>query len=184
MSAKKTSVSAIFLLFFASFLNSQSLVDVAKKEKERRAKWKGKKSIVVTNDTLQKKKIEPALSYKSVASPHVETLSRSELPDKRALDKIPDQVPAIKQSSRFDDVKALEDRWREAKEIVALTILKMNALQQEYHSMDDMTPRSLIQQKIADTYLKLQKAQKDAEKAKQAWDEARKKNKKKINENR
>jgi len=54
----------------------------------------------------------------------------------------------------------------------------MNALQQEYYSMDDMTPRSHIQQQTSDTYLKLQKAQKDKEQAKKDLDEARKKNKK------
>ena len=184
MSTKKTAVSAILLLFLSGFLTSQNLVDVAKKEKERRAKWKGKKSVIVTNDTLRKRKIEPALSYKSVKSPYEETLAVSDMPDNRVLETIPSQVPMINRSPQFHDVKALEDRWREAKEIVALYILKMNALQQEYHSMGDMTPRSLIQQKIADTYLKLQKAQKDAEKAKQDLDEARKNNKKKTSGNR
>ncbi|UCE39967.1 MAG: hypothetical protein JSV17_10825 [Candidatus Aminicenantes bacterium] len=178
MSTKKVTFSAIFLLLFACFLSSQSLVEVAKKEKERRAKRKGKKSIVVTNKTLHKKKIEPALSYKSIKYPHEEILSISDLPEKRSLDNIPSRVSLVKSSSLFADIKVLEDRWIEAKEKVALYTLKMNALQQEYYSMDDMTPRSLIQQQISDTYLKFQNAQKDVNHAKKDLDEAQKKNKK------
>ncbi len=70
---------------------------------------------------------------------------------------------------------ATEDRLLKAKEEVALYTLKMNVLRQEYFSMDNMTSRSHIQQQISDTYLKLQKALRHVDLAKQDLDEARKK---------
>jgi aspartate oxidase len=61
---------------------------------------------------------------------------------------------------------------------VALLTLKMNALWQEFYSMDDMTPRDHIQRQISETYLKLQKAQIDAEQAKKEMEEAHRKSRK------
>jgi hypothetical protein len=178
MSTRKITSSILLLFSFACFLSSQSLVEAAKKEKERRAKWKGKKSIVVTNETLLKKKIEPALSYKSIQYPTEEILANSDLPEKRPFDNIPSRVPSVQISSPFTDIKAMEGRWLKAKEEVALYTLKMNALRYEYFSMGSMKPRSHIQQQISDTYLKLQKALKDVDTAKKDLDEARKKNRK------
>jgi hypothetical protein len=178
MSLRKFSVLTILLIGCACFLSSQSLVEAAKQEKERRAKLKGIKSVVVTNETLQKRKIEPALSYKPIKSPYEEVDAESDVPEGRSLDAILPQEPAEKRTASFIDIKTLEDRWQEAQEYVALLTLKLNSLQQEYYSMDDMTPRSHIQQQISDTYLKLQKAQKDLEQAKKDLDEAREKIKK------
>ncbi len=177
MSIKKIAVSTIILFLCSCFLASQSLVEVAKQEKERRAKLKGKKIPVVTNETLQKKKLEPAISYKPIKSPYEEILSISEVPKGRLFDNIKSRAPSEKYSSSFTDIKSLEDRWQKAKESVALLTLKLKTLQHEYFSMGDMTPRSHIQQQISDTYLKLQKTQKDVEKAKKDLDKARKKQK-------
>ena len=177
MNLKKIAVSTFIPLLCACYLSSQSLVEVAKREKERRAKLKGKKSVVVTNETLRERKVEPAVSYKPIKSPFEEVLSVSNVPNRRPLDNILAKVPSEKHPSSFTDFKSLEDRWQEAEEYVALLILKMNALRQEYHSMNTMTTRSHFQQQISDTYLKLQEAQRDAEQAKKNLDEARKKQK-------
>jgi hypothetical protein len=177
MGIKKIAVSTILPLLCLCYLSSQSLVEVAKRERERRAKLKGKKSIVITNETLKKRKVEPAISYKPIKSPYEELLSVSNVPKRRSTDNILSQVTSEKHPSPFTDFKSLEDRWQEAKEYVALLILKMNALQQKYYSMNNMTTRGHIQQQISNTYLKLQKAQRDAEQAKKNLDEARKKQK-------
>ena len=47
MGMKKIIVVAFLPLLFVTFLSSQNLVGLAKKEKERRAKLKGKKEIVI-----------------------------------------------------------------------------------------------------------------------------------------
>jgi hypothetical protein len=172
-------VTSIFLLLTCTFLlSAQSLVDVAKKEKERRAKLKGKKSILVTNSILKKKKIEPAISVQILESPIQEIPSVSQIPNKRSLDNVSNQAPSEKDQTSFFDIKDLESKWEEANEYVALLTLKMNALWQEFYSMDDMTPRDHIQRQISETYLKLQKAQIDAEQAKKEMDEAHRKSKK------
>lgn len=178
MNVRRT-VTSIFLLLTCTFLlSAQSLVDVAKKEKERRAKLKGKKSIVVTNSILKKKKIEPAISVQILESPIQEIPSVSQIPNKRSLDNVSNQAPSEKDQTSFFDIKDLERQWEEANEYVALLTLKMNALWQEFYSMDDMTPRDHIQRQISETYLKLQKAQIDAEQAKKEMDEAHRKSKK------
>lgn len=54
--------SCCFLL--VSFLQSQSLVDIAKKEKERRESLKGRKAIVVTNEDIANIKKTPAIQLR------------------------------------------------------------------------------------------------------------------------
>lgn len=179
MSARRTATSILLLITCTLLLSAQSLVDVAKKEKERRAKLKGKKSIVVTNSILKKKKIEPAISVQALGPPIKEIPSVSRIPNRRSLDNVSNQAPSEKDQASFYDVKNLENKWEEANEYVALLTLKMNALWQEFYSMDDMTPRDHIQRQISETYLKLQKAQNDAEQAKKELEESRRKSRKK-----
>lgn len=62
MSLKRVIAVLSLPLFLSSFLLSQSVVELAKKEKERREKLKGKKTIVVTNYDLKKVKKRPAVS--------------------------------------------------------------------------------------------------------------------------
>lgn len=62
MSLKRVIAVLSLPLFLSSFLLSQSVVELAKKEKERREKLKGKKTIVVTNYDLKKVKKKPAVS--------------------------------------------------------------------------------------------------------------------------
>ncbi len=178
MRVRRTVIPILLSLSLAFLLSAQSLVDVAKKEKERRAKLKGKKSIVITNSILKKKKIEPAISVRILESPTKEIPSVSQIPDKRSLYNVPNQAPSEKDQISFYDVKDLEKKWEEANEYVALLTLKMNALWQEFYSMDDMTPRDHIQRQISETYLKLQKAQIDAEQAKKDMEEAHRKSRK------
>jgi len=71
---KKTIITAVIplmiLFMSASFVPGQSLAEVAKKEKERRAalKAKGKTSIVVTNADLKRRHKLPTVSAKSDSS--------------------------------------------------------------------------------------------------------------------
>ncbi len=169
----------IFVLFLCScFLSSQSLVEVAKKEKERRAKLRGEKRIVVTNEVLEKRKFEPSVSIRSEGTTKSEVPGVSEIPERRPLDQVPFQAASDKNQTFFFDLESLEARWNEAQEQVALLTLQLNALWYKYYNMNDMTPRDLIQQQISETYLRLQKAQSDADQAKKDLEEARLKKKK------
>jgi hypothetical protein len=179
MSGKKIKTWILLSLACTFLLSAQSLVDIAKKEKERREKLKGKESIVITNSILKNKKMEPAIVVQPMESPIKEIASVSRVPHKRSLDNISNQALSEKDQTSFYDVENLERKWEKANEYVALLTLKMNALWQEFYSLDDMTPRDLIQRQISETYLILQKAQKDAEAAEKELEEARRKSRKK-----
>ena len=64
---RKTKILAGFVLsfFLATFLQPQSLADLAKKEKERRQALKGKGAAVVTNAELAKVKKRAAVETAS-----------------------------------------------------------------------------------------------------------------------
>jgi hypothetical protein len=61
MSKTKWLAAVVLPLLLVSFLQSQSLADLAKKEKERRAALKGKSATVVTTADLAKVKKRPAV---------------------------------------------------------------------------------------------------------------------------
>jgi hypothetical protein len=181
----KKGMISIFVLFLGvCFLSSQSLVEVAKKEKERRAKLKAKKIVVVTNEVLEKRKLEPSISIKYLEPPSSEISAVTEMPERRSLDQVPLQALSDKNQTAFIDLKSLEAKWNEAQEQVALLTLQLNALWHKYYSMNGMTPRDLIQQQISETYLRLQKAQSDADQAKKDLEKARGMKKKNPSENR
>jgi hypothetical protein len=69
-------LAAIF--FFSSLLISQSLVDVAKKEQERREKLKGKNVKVITNADLKSAKRAPAVTTTQPPAAPAETAAEEE----------------------------------------------------------------------------------------------------------
>jgi len=170
-------------LFLTSLSLSQSLVEVAKKEKERRESLKGKKSVVVTNADLTKVKKKPALTL-PLPEQSEETQPESQAEKPAETTEAPQSVPSrartsFKQSQelqmtaqkKLEEAKVdLEEKLRKATEYRELLELRMNALWQEFYSLDDMTSRDQIQRSIADTYLKLQAAQEEEAKAKEEYD--------------
>ncbi|MFP4081269.1 MAG: hypothetical protein ACLFVG_00780 [Candidatus Aminicenantes bacterium] len=162
MDGKKI-ISALTLpLLLSSFLFSQSLVELAQKEKERRQRLKGKKGIVVTNADLQKFKKKPAVSVP--LPPEEEQEKRIPItPRETTIPDVPQPAEEQKTANLNKKISDLEQRWEKAKEYVGLLSLKMNGLWQEFYSLDDMTSRDSIQREISETYLKLQKAKKEEE---------------------
>jgi hypothetical protein len=181
---KKKILMGFFLSFLAvSFLGAQSLAEMAKKEKERRAALKGKQT-VVTNEDLGKLKRKAAMT-ESVPAEAVpaEGVAAGEAPATEAAAAGPGQAPAggtppavqappepaaeaAKEASANDQAlgrqrAALEDKWNRAQELVDLLTMKMNALWQQFYSLDDMTAKESIQVQIGQTYDKLLKAQEE-----------------------
>jgi hypothetical protein len=169
---KKKILMGFFLSLLAvTFLGAQSLAEISKKEKERRAALKGKQT-VVTNEDLAKVKKKAALT-ESLAG-------EAALPEGTPEEKSPatgatppaDQAPpeltpeAGKEASLNDQAlsqqrAALEDKWNRAQELVDLLTMKMNALWQQFYSLDDMTAKESIQLQIGQTYEKLLKTQEE-----------------------
>lgn len=117
--SKITSAISI-LLFCGSFLFSQSLVDVAKKEKERRERLKETSSIIVTNQDLRRvPREETAVSV----SPKT--------PPQRSFDTIPAQkAPPAKQvemSDQADQIDTISPTLNYATRILESTQFVENA---------------------------------------------------------
>lgn len=170
----------VLFFFITSLLSAQSLAELAKKEKERRENLKGKKAIVVTNADLARLKKRPALET-PVAEAAAEAGSelerrepvRATQPGSPTVTQAEDKLSELDRSSgkKDEDLKAeLEEKWMKAKEYVSLLETKMNALWQEFYSLDDMTSRDSIQQQISETFLKLEKAQEEEAKLKEELD--------------
>jgi hypothetical protein len=173
-----------FLSFLAvTFLGAQSLAELSKKEKERRAALKGKQT-VITNDDLGKVKKTAAMteSVPAEAVPAAEgaptEAQPSEAPaaenEQAAAERTPpvNQAPPEPTASTGREVflsgqalsqqrASLEDKWGRAQELVDLLTIKMNALWQQMYSLDDMTTKDSIQLQISATYEKLLKAQEE-----------------------
>jgi len=163
----KKAVTIFFLpVICTSFLFSQSLVELAKKEKERREKFKGKKTVVITNADLKALRKKPAVSIPPAEPSEEQNVSRP-IQTSRSIKVTTAKTPStssskdIDQQSETTSAASIEEQWRHSKELVYLLTLKMNALWQEFYSLDDMTSRNYIQMQISDTYLKLQKAQQE-----------------------
>ncbi|MQY61652.1 hypothetical protein GH153_07455, partial [bacterium] len=93
---KKIITITFFLMLLVNFLCSQSVVELAKKEKERRAKLKGKTAVVVTNNDLRNLRRGPALS---IIEPAFDENSLS-LP-----------IEEIEQENTAEQVR-LEENWK------------------------------------------------------------------------
>lgn len=173
---KKLLVLICIIFLGAGLILAQSLAELAKKERERRQSLGDKRGIVVTNEDLAKVKRRPALETGQSAiesagqiltgyEPSLGEKSSSEYQPSSTLHNVSIESPSsLEVGSRAGELKYLEEAHKKAQEYVELLTLKLNALWQEFYSLDDMTPRDLIQQAIAETYLKLQKAQEEEEK--------------------
>ena len=182
---KKTLALLFLPLLIVSFIGAQSLVELSKKERERRAAAKGK-TTVVTNDDLSKVKKkpavsagEPALTVEEVqaenpaatetATPPVEDLAVpvNEQPpsitispaERGNADNLSERPPAIPEGDYEQTKISLEEKLSVAKDMVDLLTTKMNALWQQFYNMDTMETQDIIQLEISETYNKLLKAQ-------------------------
>jgi len=171
MGAKRFVATVIMPFICVAFLSSQSLVEVAKKEKERRAKIKKKSTKVVTNADLKKGSksssvgtISDQVIEAEESKPEAKINPEKKLKNPQPIKGIVKEEPA--------KIERLEHTYQKAKEQVDLLLQKMNDLWQKYNNPGDMTPKDRVQSEIARSYLMLQKAQQDAAEAKEEWDTA------------
>lgn len=186
---KKKILASLFLpLLLASFLQSQSLVDLAKKEKERRAALKGKGAPVTTSADLAKVKRRPAVESagreqagqadvkaqqgetppaagRQAAAGEAKAAETAAEAEKPAEETPPGQAPAMSEKEFQAKLTELADASKEKQEMIDLLTLKLNSLYQEFYGLDNMKSREILQVQISDTYDKLLKAEADANKA-------------------
>ena len=173
---KKTVSVATLPLILCSFLFSQSLVDLAKKEKERRENFKRKKSIVVTNADLTRLKKKATLVVPQSVRDKEEKANVSE-PEIKSFpgESASLEIVETDKSEFPTPTSRLEERWTRANEHVELLTLKINALWQEFYSLDDGTSQESIQKNIDEASVRLQKARQDEEKLRMELERLRKK---------
>ena len=163
----------------------QTTAEAARKEKERRDSVKGKKTVVVSNVDLGKAKKKPSLELLPAGTnPPGEAQAGAEGtaaegasaeaadPEAKPPAEKTETDPALQAQQEeakqtYEDRKAeLQSKYDQAKERVELLNLKMAALQQQYYTFNNFTPKAEIQKQIAESYQKLQEAQVDALRAK------------------
>ncbi len=154
---KKIITITLSLMLFVNFLCSQSVVELAKKEKERRANLIWKKAVVVTNDDLRSLRIGPVVS---IIAPAFDENSLS----------IP--IEEIEQENIEEQAK-LDTNWNRANEHASLLTLRMNELQQRFFSFENQYDRAEMQREIVQTFQKLQEAKQNAETAKRELSQRR-----------
>ncbi len=158
---------------FTASLAAQSVVDLAKREKERRESLKGRHAVVVTNADLFLVKKTPAVE---VANPGeaggreaqageqaVPPPGSGASQGRRIVPRVSADGPAIMGDGASIDQstsgQALEAQLKSANDLVDLLTTKMNALRQQFEFQDAMVPGYVIQQQIDETYQRLVKAQ-------------------------
>lgn len=166
-------IALIFVpLFITSFLYSQSLVELAKKEKERRAKLKEKSTKVITNADLTRLRKKPAVTAASTSL--IESKRPPTAPPPKSTISAQASVSADKKEAGKEmTLIEAQQKWEKAKEYVELLTLKINGLWQKFYSFRDWTLRDSIQRDMNETFLKLQKAKADEAKAKKELDRLR-----------
>jgi hypothetical protein len=186
MMTKNISAAFCLSLFVVSFIGAQSLAELSRKEKERRAALKGKIT-VVTNEDLAKVKKTPAITMTPAGTGDEEGQEaqntkppaehRSAAGDERAPFNI--NSPAARGNARSSSAPPpagtdgesqqtraqLEERVSEAGEAVDLLTTKMKALWQQFYNMDTMGTRDKVQLEISETNDKLLKAREDMARA-------------------
>ena len=186
----KTRWLAVFVmpLLLVSFLQSQSLAELAKKEKERRAALKGKPATVITTADLAKVKKRPAVEITTQEQAIEEVAATPETgqqavaaeaaadpavaegevaaPPAKPVETLPDLQNAPPAAKDIEArIAELTKAANEKQELVELLNLKMNSLYQEFYNLESVKSRETLQLQISDTYDKLLKAQLDATKA-------------------
>jgi hypothetical protein len=195
MRKMKWLAALVLPLVLVSFLQSQSLTELAKKEKARRAALKGKTATVITTADIAKVKKRPAVETSNTEQAAAEGTEAAQVEGQAQEGAAPPagteqaqaaetETPAVKpaetapqQPGAAADPSALSEKDYKAKQadltkavqdkeqLVDLLTLKMNSLYQELYSLDNLKSRELLQAQISDTYDKLLKAQLDAQQA-------------------
>lgn len=166
MKFKNFSLTIFFGFIASALLFSQSIVDVAKNEKERREKVK-EKSRVITNEILKRESKREINIIQNIYQ-NLEIYGIKEEETKKVQEN---------QSEKKDEAywrnlkKELEEKYRKAQEYADLLQTKLNSLWMDFYALDDPYQREQVQFRIQETTEKLEKAKDDLAKAKKELDE-------------
>lgn len=159
---RKIIIVFLLPLFAVSLLCSQSLVELSKKEKERRAMLKGKATHVVTNSDLTAIRKRPAVTVVLPESEEEEPGAAG------ALENVPSEEVSSQPSEEAvpnagEDIAEVEKKLKDTQDMIDLLTLKINSLWVKFYSFEDWTVRDEIQRDMNDTNTQLEQAKQDVE---------------------
>lgn len=167
----KRALIFLAVIGLAASLGAQSLVELAKREKERRESFRGRHAVVVTNRGLLLVKKVAAVEVTNpdaVPGDDLQGAAATDISDDAGLATAPSGSKAASRPARMGDNATddptegggpLEDQLQAADELVDQLTTEMNALLQQYEAQNAMVPGSVIQQQIEETNQRLVRAQ-------------------------
>jgi hypothetical protein len=183
----KRTLVFIAIIGLALSLGAQSLTELAKREKARRASLQGRHAVVIKNaDLLRVKKtsgvevtdpdaagtenlsaegqdVQPATVSDETEPGSAILPSGSGAPSgRRIVPRVGKDGPLITGDANREPAEGtgpLESQLKAAKDLVDLLSTKMNALRQQFENQDAMVPGYVIQQQLDETNQRLVKAQ-------------------------
>lgn len=177
---KKILVVTIFVALVGS-LYGQSINDLARQEKARRAALKGNRAKVVTNVDLAAVRKTPAVIVVNPDSAEESNPAGITGQDSSGLASggagdtsgavvmmptVAKNGPVLMGNNDSSDLPAsagdAEARLKAANELIDLLSTKMNALMQEANNLNSMTPKDVLQRQIDETNRKLIRVQEEA----------------------
>lgn len=170
----------------------ENLVELARKERERRESLKGKKVRVVTNKDLEKLTKAEALTLppqsegvpvatrepqKLIATQEESPIRQPATVHRVTVENPPAQNSRLAAGNLADTTQgqdvadaSLEEAWKKAQEYVELLTLKLNSLWAQFYGQSDMKTKDYIQQQIGETFEKLTRAQEEEARLRQQYE--------------
>lgn len=167
----KRALIFLAVIGLAASLGAQSLVELAKREKERRESFRGRHAVLVTNRGLLLVKKVAAVEVTNpdaVPGDDLQGAAATNVSDDAGLAAPPPGSKAASRPTRMGDNATddptegggpLEDQLKAADELVDQLTTEMNALLQQYEAQNAMVPGSVIQEQIEETNQRLVRAQ-------------------------
>jgi len=170
----KRALMVLAVVGLAASLEAQSLVELAKREKERREGLRGRHAVVIRNRDLLLVRKAPAVEVTNVGAAAGEDRLETEpgtgetaIPEDAGLVMPPAGPEAADEPAPAGDNAAedipegsgpLEDQLKVADELVESLTAEMNSLRQQYEAQNNMVPGYVIQQQMEETNQRLTRA--------------------------
>jgi hypothetical protein len=159
MNARSLLAAGLAVLLLGPPAFGQTLVEAAKKEKERREALKGKTTVPVTNADLSQVKKKPAAEGPKAEPPKEEKGTQAS-PNATAAPVVQPVSPPLGTAPGEGEGREKEalTKYDEAKKTLDALTVQLQTLWQQYYSFNSMISKEKVKRDIAETSLKLQAA--------------------------
>lgn len=171
----KKALIFLAVIGLAASLSAQGLMDLAKREKERRESFRGRHAVVITNQDLLLVKKVPAIEVtvpegesREALRPEDQQAAATDIGGEAGLVTPPpgseagSEPPEAEQNVTGeipDSGEPLEDQLEAVDKLVEELTIEMSSLRQQFEAQNAMVPGGVIQQQIEETFQRLTQAQ-------------------------